>query len=557
MTLPNLITIGRLLLVPLIIWFIVADQPLAAFGVLLVAGISDAVDGFIARQFDLRSELGTYLDPIADKTLLVSIYVTLAVIAAIPVWLTILIVSRDFLIVGAVVLSWVLGEPSSVQPLRISKLNTVLQIVLAAVVLGDLAFPVDLAALSTGVSLRRRSVDCRLGGDLPRRMGAPHGRRGGGVFPHRGDHAVAPARRGAAAMTRRQQIAAFWIGGLVILILMLALFRQILLPFVAGAALAYALDPVADRLERNGFNRLGATSTILAVLLVAFAAILVLLVPLLLNQTIDFLQRLPLYITRLQEMFGSALDSEWGKFLGIDAESIRASITSFMSRGVDLATTLIASVWTGGRALVDVLSLAVVTPFVAFYLLRDWDKMIGRVDRLLPLDHAEEIRRLAREIDGKVAAFVRGQLLVGFLLGVFYASGLVLIGLNYGLLIGLASGILSFIPYLGFTVGFGLSIIIALVQFWPDWPWLLATVAVFLVGQLLEGYILQPRLIGRSVGLHPVWLIFALFAFGLLFGFVGLLVAIPAAAAIGVLTRYGIERYRASPLFRGNGTAGM
>lgn len=144
MTLPNLITIGRLLLVPLIIWLIVANQPLAAFWVLIVAGISDAVDGFIARQFDLRSDLGTYLDPIADKTMLVSIYVTLAVVAAIPVWLTILIVSRDFLIVGAVVLSWMLGEPSRVHPLRISKLNTLVQIVLAAVVLGDLAFNLDL-----------------------------------------------------------------------------------------------------------------------------------------------------------------------------------------------------------------------------------------------------------------------------------------------------------------------------------------------------------------------------------------------------------------------------
>jgi len=148
LTLPNLITIGRLLLVPLIIWFIVADQPLAAFTVLVVAGVSDAVDGFIARQFDLRSELGTYLDPIADKTMLVSIYVTLAVIAAIPAWLTILIVSRDVLIVGAVVLSWVLGEPSSVQPLRLSKVNTVLQILLAAFVLGDLAFPVDLTYIT-------------------------------------------------------------------------------------------------------------------------------------------------------------------------------------------------------------------------------------------------------------------------------------------------------------------------------------------------------------------------------------------------------------------------
>jgi predicted PurR-regulated permease PerM len=225
-----------------------------------------------------------------------------------------------------------------------------------------------------------------------------------------------------------------------------------------------------------------------------------------------------------------------------------------MSRGVDLLTALLGSVWTGGRALVDVVSLILVTPFVAFYLLRDWDRIIARVDGLLPRDHAEEIRGLAREIDRKVAAFVRGQLLVGFLLGVFYAAGLVLIGLNYGLLIGLASGILSFIPYLGFTVGFVTSITIAIVQFWPSWPWIAATVLVFLIGQVLEGYVLQPRMIGRNVGLHPVWLIFALFAFGLLFGFVGLLIAIPAAAAVGVLLRFAVERYRASPLYRGNGS---
>jgi cardiolipin synthase len=145
LTLPNLITIARLLLVPLIIWLIVDDQPLGAFWVLIVAGASDAVDGFLARHFDLRSDLGTYLDPIADKALLVSIYITLAVVAAIPVWLTILIVSRDVLIVGAVVLSWMMGEPMAVQPSRISKANTTLQIVLAVIVLGDLAFTIDLA----------------------------------------------------------------------------------------------------------------------------------------------------------------------------------------------------------------------------------------------------------------------------------------------------------------------------------------------------------------------------------------------------------------------------
>jgi predicted PurR-regulated permease PerM len=225
-----------------------------------------------------------------------------------------------------------------------------------------------------------------------------------------------------------------------------------------------------------------------------------------------------------------------------------------MSRGVDLATALIGSIWTGGRALVDIASLLVVTPFVAFYLLRDWDWIIGRVDKLVPRDQQTEVRRLASEIDNKVAAFVRGQLFVGFLLGVFYAAGLMTIGLNYGLLIGLASGILSFIPYLGFTVGFVLAIVVALVQFWPNWVLLLATVAVFMIGQFLEGYILQPRIIGRNVGLHPVWLIFALFAFGYLFGFLGLLIAIPVSAAIGVVLRYAVDRYRGSTIFNGSGT---
>ena len=352
-------------------------------------------------------------------------------------------------------------------------------------------------------------------------------------------------------MTWRQQAGLFWLGAFVILLACLALFRPILLPFVAGAALAYALDPVADWLQRQGLNRLAATSTILALLVVFFVAIVVLLVPLLVGQLIDFIEGLPGYVTRLQELFGSALDSDWARFLGIDPQSIRASVAAFLSQGVDLVTTLLGSIWTGGRAVVDVLSLLVVTPFVAFYLLRDWDAMLGWVDRLLPREHAADVRRLAAAIDEKIAAFVRGQLLVGFLLGIFYAGGLMAVGLNYGLLIGLASGILSFIPYLGFTVGFVLSIAIALVQFWPDWIWIAATVGVFMVGQLLEGYVLQPRLLGRSVGLHPVWLIFALFAFGYLLGFVGLLLAVPIAAAIGVILRFAIERYRTSPLYDG------
>jgi predicted PurR-regulated permease PerM len=139
------------------------------------------------------------------------------------------------------------------------------------------------------------------------------------------------------------------------------------------------------------------------------------------------------------------------------------------------------------------------------------------------------------------------------ILGIFYAAGLFIVGLNYSLLIGIVSGIISFIPYAGFTVGFVISIMVALVQFWPDWFWIAAVVVVFLAGQLLEGYVLQPRLLGSMVGLHPVWLLFGLFAFGLLFGFVGLLIAVPAAAAVGVLLQHGVELYRASPAFRGGG----
>ncbi len=354
-------------------------------------------------------------------------------------------------------------------------------------------------------------------------------------------------------MKRQTQITLFWLGTLAAFVAVLFLFRAILLPFVAGAALAYALDPVANWLEKRGINRTIAALMVVVVILILFVAVFVLIVPVLINQLVDFLQQLPNLIARLQTMFGPWLDSDWARFLGINAENLRSSLTGFFTSGADVMQTLLTSLLTGGRTVIDIASLLFVTPFVVFYLLRDWHRMLAWVDGLLPRDYADEVRRLARAMDMKVAAFVRGQMLSGTVLGIFYAAGLMAIGLNYGLLVGLAAGILSFIPYLGFTSGFVASIIIALVQFWPDWIWLAATVAVFMAGQVLEGYVLQPYLIGTRVGLHPVWLLFALFAFGLLFGFLGLLVAIPAAAAVGVLLQFAVERYQASPLYRGRG----
>ena len=343
----------------------------------------------------------------------------------------------------------------------------------------------------------------------------------------------------------------FWIAAFVVFVGFLLVFRQILLPFVAGMALAYALDPVADWFERRGFSRLAATLTILVLFVVVLVVVTVLIAPILANQLAEFIARVPVYVEKLQGLFTSFLDSGVSRYFGFDSTTIRGSLSGLMSQGAVWLTALLTSLWNGGRALLTVLSLFVVTPVVAFYLLYDWDRMVARVDALLPRDYAPEIRRLAGEIDVTIAAFVRGQLLVCVILGAFYATGLVLVGLNFGFLIGLVAGLLSFIPYVGFSVGFIVSIGVALVQFLPGWLSIGATIAVFILGQFLEGYVLQPRLIGERVGLHPVWLLFALFAFGLLFGFVGLMIAIPAAAAVGVLVRDGIRRYLASPIYRG------
>jgi predicted PurR-regulated permease PerM len=196
--------------------------------------------------------------------------------------------------------------------------------------------------------------------------------------------------------------------------------------------------------------------------------------------------------------------------------------------------------------------LLVVTPVVAFYMLLDWDRMVAKVDGWVPRDHVETVRTIFRDIDLAIAGFVRGQGTVCLILGLIYATGLSLAGLNFGLLIGLFAGFVSFIPYVGSIAGLLLALIVAAVQFWPDWVMVLVIVGIFFGGQFIEGNILQPKLVGSSVGLHPVWLMFALFAFGALFGFVGLLVAVPAAAVVGVLVRFALSRYLASPLYIGH-----
>lgn len=344
----------------------------------------------------------------------------------------------------------------------------------------------------------------------------------------------------------------FWLTALAALILFLYLFRGILLPFVAGMGLAYCLDPLADWFERRGFSRMMATIVILVLFLIVFVLALVIIIPLLGAQTASFIERLPGLVSQLQ-MRLSEINAGWlERVMGEDRTAVQQSFSEFLKEGAGWLTGLLRSVWSGGQAILDIAGLFIVTPVVAFYLLYDWDRMVEKVNSWLPRDNAEIIRSLASEINAALAGFVRGQGLVCLLLGGFYAIGLSLAGLNFGLLIGILAGLLSFIPYVGSITGFLLSIGVALVQFWPDYLNIALVAVIFAAGQFLEGNVLQPRLVGRSVGLHPVWLMFALFAFGSLFGFVGLLVAVPLAAAVGVLVRFALERYLQSSFYKGH-----
>ncbi|PWW03353.1 putative PurR-regulated permease PerM [Hoeflea marina] len=342
----------------------------------------------------------------------------------------------------------------------------------------------------------------------------------------------------------------FWLVALAIFGGFLLLFRSILLPFVAGMALAYFLDPVADRLERIGLSRLMATVVILIAFVLVFALALIIIIPLLVTQAADFGSRLPGYIADLQTLLTheSRFIPDW---LVAQMAGLKDSFAALLKEGAGFVGTIFQQIWNSGKALIDIASLFIVTPVVAFYLLLDWDRMVARVDSWIPRDNVETVRELARRIDATIAGFVRGQGTVCLLLGVFYAVGLTMTGLNFGLLIGLFAGLVSFIPYVGSMLGLVLALGVALVQFWPDYIMVGIVAAVFFTGQFFEGNILQPRLVGQSVGLHPVWLMFALFAFGALFGFVGLLVAVPTAAAIGVLVRFTIERYLESDLYHG------
>ncbi len=347
------------------------------------------------------------------------------------------------------------------------------------------------------------------------------------------------------ALPVRQQLMYWGIATAVFLLLLWTL-GQVILPFVVGGAIAYFLDPVADRLERMGCSRAISTIIIFVFLIMIVVLVALIVIPLLVQQTTGLVQSAPALFEQLRTVLTERFPS-----LMEEGSPIRQSLVSLgetiQARGGELLQTALSS----AASVVNLLVFLVIVPVVAFYMLLDWDRMVARVDELLPRDHQPVIRRLASEIDRTLASFVRGQGTVCLILGTFYAVALMVVGLQFGLVAGLIAGLLTFIPYVGALVGGALSVGLALFQFWGEWWMILIVAAIFQVGQLVEGNILTPNLVGSSVGLHPVWLLFALSAFGAVFGFVGLLVAVPVAAAIGVLVRFALEQYRMGLLYQG------
>jgi predicted PurR-regulated permease PerM len=345
--------------------------------------------------------------------------------------------------------------------------------------------------------------------------------------------------------------ARFWIAGLVVFGLTLVLFREILLPFVAGMAIAYLLDPLADRLEAVKLPRGLATVLVMAGFFTLLLGLLLLFVPLLQAQIVGFVERLPDYEATLRERFLPLFELAQARLSPEDMERLRGAVGGIAADALSWFGGAVGGLWRKGVAFINLLGLLFITPVVAFYLLRDWDRIIEQVDNWLPRAQADIAREQFARIDKMLSGFVRGQLSVCFLLGIFYGVGLSLVGLDFGLIVGLLTGMLSFVPIFGMLAGMFLAFILALAQF-SEWTPFALLAAVFLAGQLIEGQFLTPKLVGERVDLHPVWVIFALLAGGVLFGALGLLLAVPVAATIGVLVRFALGRYLESPLYRGS-----
>jgi len=340
----------------------------------------------------------------------------------------------------------------------------------------------------------------------------------------------------------------FWLGLLLVTLLLLGLVQSILMPFATGFVLAYVLAPAVARLERIGVRRTLASLCVLVVFLLGLALLLIILVPLIQGQVVQLIGRVPTLVRLLQDQVGQLILLLQEHLPAEDVSKVRDMVGAKLAEALTWLAGLVQGVITSSFAILNIVSLVVVTPIVSFFLLRDWEKMVAQIDSNLPRQSLDTVRGQARLVSDTLVGFVHGQALICLILAIYYGVALTLAGLTAGLALGLLIGVLAIIPMLGVATGFVLSIGLAASQY-GTWTEVLVVAAIFAVGQLTEANILTPKLLGDRIHLHPVWVIFALFAGGTLYGFVGVLVAVPAAAVLGVLARFALLRYRRSSLY--------
>jgi predicted PurR-regulated permease PerM len=341
----------------------------------------------------------------------------------------------------------------------------------------------------------------------------------------------------------------FWVGLLVVGVILLGMVQGVLLPFAVGIVLAFILAPGVSRLERWGMRRSLASLAVLLVFLVGVALIFVILVPLIQGQIVQLIAKVPALVAFAQDQVARGMNLLQQKLPPDQMEKLRDSVGSKLGEALTWLVAVFQGVITSSFAIINIISLVVIAPIVTFLLMRDWDRMLGHIDDLIPRQALDTVRGLAHEVSDTLVAFIRGQALVCLILAVYYGLTLSFAGLDSGLALGLLIGVLAIIPILGAAIGFVLGLGLAATQY-GTWRAILTVVVIFGIGQTIEGNFPTPQLVGDRIRLHPVWVIFALFAGAALFGFVGVLLAVPAAAVIGVLVRFAIGRYRESTLYQ-------
>ncbi|HEU0118257.1 MAG TPA: AI-2E family transporter [Alphaproteobacteria bacterium] len=342
----------------------------------------------------------------------------------------------------------------------------------------------------------------------------------------------------------------FWSIAFILFFALLWLLKPVLLPFLIGMVIAYFLNPVVNYLTHKNLPRWAGSLGVLLGFGLIVGGILTLIMPLLETQVGALINAIPGYVEKFRGHYVPWMESWLSRFAPEDVDKLRDAATQSVGQTAGWIGNVAKHVVSGGIAIIDILALFIITPVVAFYMLRDWPKITESIDSLFPRRYYDVIHAQLDEIDQTLSGFIRGQALVCVALGAWYSIGLTLVGLQYGAAIGICAGVLTFIPYVGTSMGWITSLLVALSQYNDDWTHIGMVVGVFLVGHVLESYVLTPRLVGHRVGLHPVWILFALIAGAKLMGFTGVLIAVPVAAVLGVLTRFAIRQYKASPVYK-------